>query len=112
MPTNKKPAATARGADSAAVTGPARLTLRPAGDRRRRAPKPLGRTDAGPARRVVLPVVDARHHLHIAGTTGKGKSRPDLGMMSEMSRDVFSHFTPSERRAIIGYVKAHADRPQ
>ena len=43
-------------------------------------------------------------------TTGKGKSKPDLGMMSEMSRDVFSHFTPAERQAIIGYVKARADR--
>ena len=43
-------------------------------------------------------------------TTGKGKSKPDLGMMSEMSRDVFSHFTTAERQAIIGYVKARADR--
>lgn len=43
-------------------------------------------------------------------TTGKGKSKPDLGMMSEMSRGVFSHFTPAERQAIIGYVKARADR--
>ena len=43
-------------------------------------------------------------------TTGKGKSKPDLGMMSEMSRDVFSHFTPAERQAIIGYVKARAER--
>lgn len=74
MPTNKKPASTARRTDSAAEAGPARLTLRPANDRRRRTPKPLGITDAGPARQVVLPVVDARHHLHIAGTTGKGKS--------------------------------------
>jgi mono/diheme cytochrome c family protein len=45
-------------------------------------------------------------------TTGKGKSKPDLGMMSEMGRDVFSQFTPSERQAIVGYVKARADRPQ
>jgi mono/diheme cytochrome c family protein len=43
-------------------------------------------------------------------TTGKGKSKPDLGMMSEMSRDIFSRFTPAERQAIIGYVKARADR--
>ncbi|ASR36595.1 hypothetical protein BAY61_18095 [Prauserella marina] len=66
--------ATPKSASDSAATGPPRLTLRPAGDRRRRTPKPLGITDAGPARRVVLPVVDARHHLHIAGTTGKGKS--------------------------------------
>ena len=45
-------------------------------------------------------------------TTGRGKSKADLGMMSEMSRDVFSHFTPGERQAIIAYVKARADRPQ
>jgi mono/diheme cytochrome c family protein len=45
-------------------------------------------------------------------TTGKGKSKPDLGMMSEMGRDVFVHFTPDERAAIIAYVKARADRPQ
>jgi mono/diheme cytochrome c family protein len=44
-------------------------------------------------------------------TTGKGKSKPDLGMMSEMGRRVFPHFTPREREAVIAYVKARADRP-
>lgn len=44
-------------------------------------------------------------------TTGKGKSRPDLGMMSEMGRDIFSHLTPRERAAIVAYEKARADRP-
>jgi mono/diheme cytochrome c family protein len=59
--------------------------------------------------------------LHIAGayttaeletllTTGKGKAKPDLGMMSEMGRRVFSRFTPSERAAVIAYVKARAER--
>lgn len=43
-------------------------------------------------------------------TTGKGKSKADLGMMSEMGRDVFSRFTPTERQAIVAYVKARADR--
>jgi len=45
-------------------------------------------------------------------TTGKGKSKPDLGMMSEMGRRVFSRLTPRERQAIIFYVKARADRRQ
>jgi mono/diheme cytochrome c family protein len=45
-------------------------------------------------------------------TTGKGKSKPDLGMMSEMGRRVFPKFTPRERAAVIAYVKARADRPQ
>ncbi len=50
--------------------------------------------------------------LELLLTTGKGKSRPDLGMMSEMGRDIFSHLTPRERAAIIAYVKARAERPQ
>jgi len=45
-------------------------------------------------------------------TTGKGKSKPNLGMMSEMGRDVFSQFTPAERAAVIAYLKARAERPQ
>jgi len=45
-------------------------------------------------------------------TTGEGKTKKDLGMMSEMGRDIFVKFTPAERRAIVGYVKARADRPQ
>jgi mono/diheme cytochrome c family protein len=43
-------------------------------------------------------------------TTGKGKSKPDLGMMSEVARASFSRFTPAERQAIIAYLKARADR--
>ena len=45
-------------------------------------------------------------------TTGKGKSKPDLGLMAVMGRDAFSQFTPRERQAVIAYVKARADRPQ
>ncbi|WP_093573636.1 type IV secretory system conjugative DNA transfer family protein [Amycolatopsis rubida] len=71
MPANKNPSAARREPDSAT---PGRLVLRPANDPRRRTPKQLGVTDAGPARRVVLPVADARTHLHLAGATGKGKS--------------------------------------
>ncbi|HEU0090379.1 MAG TPA: type IV secretion system DNA-binding domain-containing protein, partial [Pseudonocardiaceae bacterium] len=36
--------------------------------------KPIGRTDAGHPRPVGLHVADARHHLHILGATGTGKS--------------------------------------
>ncbi|MDT0307222.1 type IV secretion system DNA-binding domain-containing protein [Streptomyces sp. DSM 44917] len=36
--------------------------------------KPLGRTEAGRSRPVGLHVADARHHLHILGATGSGKS--------------------------------------
>jgi mono/diheme cytochrome c family protein len=45
-------------------------------------------------------------------TTGKGKSKPDLGLMAAMGRTRFPHLTPRERAAIVAYVKAHADRPQ
>jgi mono/diheme cytochrome c family protein len=50
--------------------------------------------------------------LEVLLTTGKGKSKPDLGLMTKMGRDQFSHFTPDERQAVIAYVKARADRPQ
>ncbi|WHT20195.1 type IV secretion system DNA-binding domain-containing protein [Crossiella sp. CA-258035] len=36
--------------------------------------KPIGASDAGHARPVGLHVADARHHLHILGKTGSGKS--------------------------------------
>ncbi|MGW1170741.1 type IV secretory system conjugative DNA transfer family protein [Streptomyces sp. NPDC002550] len=36
--------------------------------------KPLGVADSGARRRVGLPVTDARHHLHVMGATGSGKS--------------------------------------
>jgi hypothetical protein len=36
--------------------------------------KLLGDADAGPARQIALPVADARHHLHVVGATGVGKS--------------------------------------
>jgi len=45
-------------------------------------------------------------------TTGKGKAKPNLGLMSEMGREKFVHFTPRERSAVIAYVKARAERPQ
>lgn len=45
-------------------------------------------------------------------TTGEGKTRQDLGMMSAMGRNHFSQMTQRERAAVVGYVKARADRPQ
>ncbi|MFF2811805.1 type IV secretory system conjugative DNA transfer family protein [Streptomyces sp. NPDC058000] len=36
--------------------------------------KPLGRSDTGVRRGVGLAVADARHHLHVMGATGSGKS--------------------------------------
>lgn len=43
-------------------------------------------------------------------TSGKGKSKADLGLMSLSSRDRFAKLTPGERSAIIAYVKARADQ--
>jgi mono/diheme cytochrome c family protein len=62
-------------------------------------------------------------NLDIAGTynaaeletllaTGKGKSKPNLGLMSSVARFAFSQMTPAERKAIAGYVLARANRPQ
>ncbi len=41
---------------------------------RRQAGKVLGDSDAGPRRPVALGAADARHHLHVLGATGTGKS--------------------------------------
>jgi len=43
-------------------------------------------------------------------TTGKGKSKPDLGLMKNVALSSLSKLTPAERQAIIGYLKARADR--
>ncbi|HVF36496.1 MAG TPA: c-type cytochrome, partial [Sphingomicrobium sp.] len=45
-------------------------------------------------------------------TTGKGKSKPELGLMKEISLSSLSKLSAAERQAVIGYVKARADRPQ
>lgn len=45
-------------------------------------------------------------------TTGEGKTKKDLGMMSDMARKHFSRMTPRELDAIVGYVLARANRPQ
>jgi mono/diheme cytochrome c family protein len=44
-------------------------------------------------------------------TTGQGKSKPDLGLMSASAKDRFAKLTAKERSAIIAYVKARADQP-
>ena len=45
-------------------------------------------------------------------TTGEGKVKKDLGLMSKTARHRFAMLTPRERAAVIAYVKARADRPQ
>ncbi|HEX5106746.1 MAG TPA: c-type cytochrome [Pirellulaceae bacterium] len=45
-------------------------------------------------------------------STGEGKVKKNLGMMSEMGRDHFSSLTPNERQTIVSYLKARAERPQ
>jgi mono/diheme cytochrome c family protein len=45
-------------------------------------------------------------------TSGKGKSKPDLGLMKIIALESLSKMTPAERQAVIGYVKARADRSQ
>lgn len=44
-------------------------------------------------------------------TTGEGKVKKGLGLMSIVGRGHFAHFTPNERAAVIAYVKARVDRP-
>jgi hypothetical protein len=48
--------------------------LRPVTDRARQTGKLLGDSDAVANRPVALSVADARHHLHVVGATGTGKS--------------------------------------
>lgn len=45
-------------------------------------------------------------------TTGKGKSKPYLGLMSDVGKAHFSYLTPHERAAIIAYLHARAQRPR
>ena len=45
-------------------------------------------------------------------TTGEGKTKKNLGMMSEMGANQFSKLTSAEREVIVDYVLARAHRPQ
>lgn len=56
------------------TTEPGPLRLAAANDPRRCLDKPLGESDALPGRRIAVAVADARHHLHVIGATGTGKS--------------------------------------
>jgi mono/diheme cytochrome c family protein len=49
--------------------------------------------------------------LHLL-TTGQGKTKKNLGMMSDMAREHFSKLTPGEREAMVDYLLARANRPQ
>ncbi|WP_186382940.1 type IV secretory system conjugative DNA transfer family protein, partial [Amycolatopsis rhizosphaerae] len=51
-----------------------RLRLVPAEHPARQAPKPLGIANDGPLQGIALRVADARHHIHVQGVTGVGKS--------------------------------------
>ena len=54
----------------------------------------------------------SREELSRLLTTGEGKVKKDLGMMSGVARNSFSQLTPRERDAIVDYVLAYANRPQ
>ncbi len=45
-------------------------------------------------------------------TTGEGKVKKELVLMSATARLRFAKFTPRERAAIVAYLKARAERPQ
>ncbi len=56
--------------------------------------------------------VYSAEELEVLLTTGKGKSKPDLGLMAQIAKSSLSQMTPRERAAVIAYVKARAERPQ
>lgn len=43
-------------------------------------------------------------------TTGKGKSKPYLGLMSDVGKEHFAYLTTKERGAIVAYIRARAQR--
>lgn len=45
-------------------------------------------------------------------TTGEGKVKKDLGLMSMTARASYSRLTEGERNALVAYLKARVDRPQ
>ena len=45
-------------------------------------------------------------------TTGEGKVKKNLGLMSTTAREAYSKLTPKERDALVAYIKARVDRPQ
>lgn len=69
-----RPENTAGGHNERAATNGRGLALTPPGDPQRQVPKLLGRANAGVAELIGLSVPDARHHVHVQGVTGTGKS--------------------------------------
>lgn len=75
--TKRQPSTTTAGATAPAVPlrrGPARLRLVPLDSARRQAVKALGVAPLGEPVLIGLSPADARHHLHVPGPTGTGKS--------------------------------------
>ena len=44
-------------------------------------------------------------------TTGEGKVKKDLGLMTDTAKHRFARLTPKERAAVVAYIKARVDRP-
>ncbi|HEU0130817.1 MAG TPA: TraM recognition domain-containing protein [Mycobacteriales bacterium] len=77
----------------------------------------LGDADAGPERAVVLRAADARHHVHVSGTTGGGKSTLLCNVVlqnaeagrgtvvidpkGDLITDVLARMSPAQRRGAI-----------
>ncbi|MGH3869545.1 MAG: hypothetical protein ACRDQ4_26265 [Pseudonocardiaceae bacterium] len=77
QPDHHRPApvrTTGSAAESPVRRRSSRLRLVPAEHPARQAPKPLGITNDGPCQGIGLQVADARHHIHVQGVTGVGKS--------------------------------------
>jgi len=72
------PPPAARVRQPARVRRPARLRLAPADSPRRQAVKALGVAPVGAPVLIGLAPADARHHLHVPGPTGTGKTGPGL----------------------------------
>lgn len=45
-------------------------------------------------------------------TTGEGKVKKDLGLMTKTAKHRFAKLTPTERAAVVAYLRARVDRPQ
>ncbi|MCY7280125.1 MAG: cytochrome c, partial [Sphingomonas bacterium] len=45
-------------------------------------------------------------------TTGEGKVKKDLGLMTQTAKHRFAKLTPNERAAVVAYLKARVDLPQ
>lgn len=89
--------------------------------------KPIGITDTGGGRTVGLSVTDSRHHMHIIGATGSGKSTLMTNMIlddveagrgvvvvdpkGDMVADILARLPRSARDRTVLYDAEDADRP-